>query len=155
MNEGQQVTYVGPSVEGLGQGERAHLLAFESKASAHIQVTSGNIYLVDLDDLTTARTAAAHDDLEDSLEVGGLSSFAVRDVYDNGGSIGVLDTMAQLGHLAAFSGIAEEALTMVSARIRQDPSFREVLGHLEPEEGEAVLRLAVGCLVRDAFDGDD
>ena len=155
MNEGQRVTYVGPSADGLNTGTVASLLAFESTDSAHIQVSAGVTYLVPLEDLTTQHQASrTNDGLDDSLDVGGLSTFAVRQVFDLQGESGVVDTMAHLGHLAGFEQIAEEALTLVASRVRQDPSFREVLAHLDAEEGEAVLRLAVGCLIRDAF-GDD
>lgn len=150
MNEGQRVTYVGYDTAEVQQGAQGQLLAYATRDTGHVLWESGQASLVDLADLTPARQVTASV-LDDSLEVGGLSTFAVRQVYETQGEAGVLNAMASSGHLAAFGPIAEEALTLVSSRIRQDPSFREVLAYLDEEEGEAVLRLASACLIRDAF----
>lgn len=155
MHEGQRVIYVGD--EGFGgprQGDQGRLLMVASMDSAHVQMDDGNVFLVYTADLSPVQAAAARDDLEDSLEVGGLSTFAVRETFEASGEAGVVDTMASLGHLAAFSEYAEEALQHVVARVRQDPSFREVLAQLDEEDAERVLRLASACLIRDAFDDE-
>jgi hypothetical protein len=151
MIEGEEVTYVGPDTDQVHQGARGQLLAYASHDVAHVLWdTSKTASLVEVEDLTPARPITATV-LDDSLEVGGLSTFAVRATFDAQGEYGVLNAMAQLGHLGAFGVIAEEALAVVASRIRQDPSFREVLSHLDEEEGESVLRLASACLIRDAF----
>lgn len=155
MHEGDKVTYVGPGNEYIAPGTEGRILMLASATSAHLQVTSGAVLLVETDDLAPLGRTASRDILADSLEVGGLSTFAVRQTFDEEGETGVLNAMASLGHLAAFVEIAEEAIVLVSSRIRTDPSFREVLAHLDEEEGEAVLRLASACLIRDAFDGEE
>lgn len=153
VNEGSRAIYVGPpSPDGLSTGDAGVVLALASHTAAHLQVGS-RIFLVETEDLTPQSHMASRDPLDDSLEVG-LSTFAVRQVYDAEGSTGVINAMAQLGHLTDFGEIAEEALAMVAARIRQDPSFRAVLASLDEDEGEGVLRLAAACLVRDAFQVD-
>lgn len=148
------MVYVGPeSPAGPLPGEGGKLLMLASLDSAHVQMSSGVVYLVGTEDLQVA-ASRVRDELDDSLDVPGILSFAVRDTFEDEGETGVLNTMASLGHLAGFGEIAEEALQHVSGRIRQDPSFREVLSHLDEEEGEALLRLASACLIRDAF-GDE
>lgn len=152
MHEGQRVTYIGPEAEGgLLPGETGKLLMMASSNSAHVQMGNGAVYLVMTDDLVEARKQAVRDPLDDSLEVGSISVFAARQVYDIEGAEGVVNQMADYGHLASFSEIAEEAISMVASRIRQDVSFREVLSSLDEEEGEAVLRVASAALIRDAF----
>jgi hypothetical protein len=148
--EGQEVAWTGPEQQGLVSGDCAQLLAFSGRASAHVLWTTGSragdTDLVDLLDLSTSSSL-----VEDSLEVGGLQTFAARQVYDSQGEAGVLNAMSSLGHLTAFPRIAEEALALVSSQIRMDPSFRAVTGQLDYDEAEAVVRLASVCLVRDAF----
>jgi hypothetical protein len=153
VREGDRVTYTGPQTDytELQPGAAGKILVHASSTHVHLQGSSGAVYLVSLDDLAPMGRTAAADPLEDSLEVGGISTFAVREVYETDGETGVINAMATLGHLSAFGEIAEEALMLVTARIRQDPSFREVLAHLDDEEGESVLRMAAACLVRDAF----
>lgn len=154
MNEGQQVTYVGPGTDRLSRGDTGMLMAFAGGEGGHVLWRTGRAEgeatLEYLEDLSTGHTAT-HDPLEDSLEVGGLAMQGVRETYATEGEAGVLNVMAEAGHLAAFSDIAEEALSLVASRVRQDPSFREVTGQLDEEAGEALLRLASICLIRDAF----
>lgn len=152
MIEGQSVQFAAPDFDGVAQGDHGRLLVLDQH-TAHVLWTTGSragqATMVDAADLTGTRVVASG--LEDSLEMGGLTSFAVRETYETQGEAGVLNAMAQVGHLAAFADIAEEALVTVASRIRHDPSFREVLSHLDDEAGESLLRLATACLLRDAF----
>ena len=160
LREGGRVAYVGADAGSLRLGDQGTLLSV-SGAVAHVRWDSGAAggqvsahYETDLTTLAPPREVVACS-LEDSLEVGGLVSFAVRDTFDSGGESAVLNAMAEAGHLAAFADIAQEALDLVSARIRRDASFQAVLADLDPEESEDVVRLASICLVRDAFTTDD
>lgn len=151
MREGEEVTYVGPDTEGLRTGDVGTLMMLASATAAHVQAPNQGIYLVDVYDLAPATASRTVDPLADSLEFGGLTTFATRQVYDLGGSTGVINAMAQAGHLTGFGDIAEEALALVASRIRQDPSFRAVTASLEDEEAEDVLRTAAASLIVDAF----
>lgn len=148
------MAWVGPEVDSYEVGDSGSLLALAGGSYAHVMwatgAHAGQTELVAVEDLSTGHVAAK-DPLADSLEVGGLAAFAVRQVMDTEGEAGVLNTMASLGHLTAFSSIAEEVMSSVTAKIRQDPSFREVMAHLDEEEAESLVRLATTCLVRDAF----
>jgi uncharacterized protein YoaH (UPF0181 family) len=152
--EGQGVIYVGLAAEGLQPGDKGRCLLRDNRA-AHVLWSTGGLAgqesLVYADDLSAEAQQRAASLVEDSLEFASLQTFSVRDVYETQGEAGVINAMAQLGHLAAFSDIAEEAIALVAARIRQDPSFREVTATLDEEEGESVIRLASACLIRDAF----
>lgn len=155
LREGGRVAYVGPEAESAHLGQQGVLLAV-SGSVAHVRWDAGTVsahYESDLAALGHTQAVAAS--IEDSLEVGGLVSFGVRETYDTGGESAVLNAMAEAGHLAAFADIAQEALDLVTARIRRDASFRAVLEDLDPEESEGVLRLASICLIRDAFTEGD
>lgn len=150
MIEGQEVTYAGLEDGGLAPGDQGKLLAIAGPGAGHVMWHTGRR----AGDATLVETAdLAQDPLVDSLSIGSISTFAVRQTFDIEGEAGVINAMASCGHLAAFSGIAEDALNLVTARIRRDPSFVAILSHLDDEEGESVLRLAAACLVRDAFGG--
>ncbi len=158
MRDGQKVSYIGPDDEGLTLGDVGQLISGGTRSS-HVMwstgVRSGLMMLVDNQDLAPAGrsiTALADDGLDDSLDVGSLDVTAARDVFDMEGEAGLLSVMAEQGHLSSFSSIAEEAVTLVSTRIRNDPSFRAVAAHLDDEEADRLVSLATVVLVRDAFD---
>lgn len=158
LREGQKVAYTGSASDGLVLGDSGRLLMLSS-GFAHVAwesgTSSGQIIPVALYDLAPSRNSMTIEaDLDDSLDVANFSFTAARDIYDTDGETGVVNAMAEAGHLAAFQEIAEDALTLVSGRIRRDPSFRDVLAQLDEEEGERVIRLASSCLILDAF-GDD
>lgn len=155
LREGQRVAYTGPANEGLILGDHGRLLVLSS-GSAHVSWETGTligqIVPVALYDLAPARSVmTVQSDLEDSLETAGLTMIASRAIYDTDGEVGIINAMAESGHLAAFQDIAEDALALVASRVRNDVSFREVLGQLDEDEGERVIRLAAACLIRDAF----
>jgi hypothetical protein len=111
------------------------------------------VSLEDTDDLNPlgSRHGAVEAALDDSLEVSGLGTFTARQIYDEGGSEALLNAMADSGKLAAFQEIAEEALSLVSGRIRTSASFVALASHLDDEEAEEMVRLASAALIRDAF----
>lgn len=157
MRDGQRVSYVGQEVDGLAMGDRGEVLSAAQDASHVLWSTgkrAGFVDLVDHLDLATTQKKVAvtvEDGLDDSLDVGTLSVSATREVYDEAGETGVLNTMAEAGHLTSFAAIAQEAHDLITMRIRQDPSFRAVTAQLDDEEGESVIRLAAAVLMRDAF----
>lgn len=152
--EGAKVAWVGPEVDGYEVGDSGSLLAFASGAYAHVTWAtgshSGETEIVSIEDISTGHVAAK-DPLADSLDMGGLVSFSARQVMDTEGEAGVLNAMASMGHLTAFSSIAEDVMSQVAAQVRQDPSFRAVASQLDEDEAEALIRLATTCLIRDAF----
>lgn len=146
--EGQRVSYVGDTDNGLSVGDRGKVVSSDGNASHVLWMTgakAGEIVLHDHFDLVVSSNLPT--DNFDS----GLVSFSVRQTFERYGSVGLLNALNEEGHLATFTDIAEDAVTMVASRIRQDPSFQEVLGHLEPEEGDDVVVLAASVLLRDAF----
>lgn len=159
MRDGQRVSYIGEPRDGMEMGDRGQVLACDSHASHVMWSTgakTGQVLLMDNLDITPAgsRTTAASvvdDGLDDSLDVGSLGVTAAREWFDDQGEVGVLNAMAEAGHLSSFAAIAEEARDLVAGRIRTDPSMRAVVAQLDDEEGEAVIRLATVALLRDAF----
>ena len=139
--------------DGLAIGDRGRVLSAAGSGSHVLWSTGkrkGDLTLTANVDLVSSRTV----DLNDDLDSGGLVSVAVRDTYDSGGEVALLNALNAEGHLATFAPIAEEALQMVTARIRQDPSIREVLANLDEDEGAGFISLAASVLLRDAFGGE-
>lgn len=161
MRDGQRVSYIGPEVEGRSLGDRGEVISAARDASHvlwHTGKRTGHVDLVDHYDLSLGqkKVAATIDDgLDDSLDVGTLAVTGAREIYDEAGETGILNTMAEGGHLASFTAIAEEAHALIQTRIRNDPSFRSVTAQLDDEESESVIRLAAAVLMRDAFGVDE
>lgn len=155
IRDGQTVTYIGPGMNGLAIGDQGKVLSAE-RDSCHVLWASGalhnQIVLVGNFDLAPIGRQATLDGLEDCLDVdSGISTSATRDIFDTGGEIGLLNQMAEEGHLASFAAIAEDAYEFIASRVRQDPAFRSITAHLDEDEGEALIRLASHVLLRDAF----
>lgn len=162
--EGRRVTYTGAEDDlGLVVGDRGQVL---SHAGSHAHVLwaggarTGKVDLVDTEDLVEAsapaprrRSAAA--EISESLAYGTMLSVAVRDTYDEVGEAGLLNSLNESGHLGGMAEIAEDALRYVAGRVREDPAFGEVLGHLDPEEGDALVTLCASVVLRDAFGTED
>lgn len=154
--EGDAVSYIG---EGVLFGAHGKLLATAGAHAGHVEWSTGSqagqVTLVDTDDLVASRRSkpvvAARDELDDSLEVGGLSVTAVRQVQDEEGPVGVLNFMASNGHLSGFAHIGEQALGFVTGLVRQDSGVREVTAQLDDDEAEGLIHLAASVLLRDAF----
>jgi hypothetical protein len=156
MHDGQRVSYIGPPNEGLVLGDHGSVLLAADHASHVIWQTGslkGQVTLVEHDDLTPLgrKQATIDDGLEDSLDVGSISITSAREVYEAEGEEGILNRMAQDGHLACFAAIAQEAQDLITTRIRNDPSFRALASHLDDDETESVIALGASVLLRDAF----
>lgn len=157
MRDGERVSYIGSGAEGVAMGDRGEVISAGDSASHvlwHTGARTGGITMVDHLDVSTAtkRVAASIDDgLDDSLEIGTLSVTGAREVFDTQGEAGILNAMAEQGHLNSFGAIAQEAHDLIQARIRSDPSFRSLAAQLDDDEAESVIRLASAVLMRDAF----
>lgn len=152
--EGQRVSYVGePNPQGLAVADAGRVLTVTG-ANSHVMWDSGRltgkVTFEENDDLVVSG-ASAPSAIEDSLDDGTLVSVAVRDTYDTAGDVGLLNALAEAGHLASMSSYAEEAFSLVASRVREDPAFKSVLAALEPDEGAALVTLTSAVLLRDAF----
>lgn len=147
--EGSRVSYVGDDGIFVGDhgkvisnaGTGSHVLWSDGSRAGEITLES------DYDLVVTQGAKITYNDSLDSA----LVTVAVRETYDTGGSVALLNALNDEGHLASFSTIAEEAMRLVASRIREDPSFTEVLAHLDDEEGADLVGLAASALLRDAF----
>jgi hypothetical protein len=151
--EGSLVTYVG---DGIGRDAGLYLedqgkVVSSTPTHSHVSWRSGalkgSIVLVSNNDLVVARTAST---MDDSLD-GPLVATAVQQTYEEGGARRLLSALIQEGHTAGFAAIADEVISLVASRIRQDPSFRAVLAQLDNDAGDDLISLASVSLLRDAF----
>lgn len=154
IREGSKVSYVGEDSL-LAVGDVGKVIASVGEGSHVLWATgacTGEIILVpDMDLVTGVKTVVT-----ETIWDGPLVTVAVRDTFDMGGNAALLNALNEEGHLAAFSTFAEEALASVAAKIHTDPSMREALSHLEPEEQDEFISFAAAVLLRDAFgDGDE
>ena len=151
MRDGQRVSYIGSPMGDVQPGDEGRILACSS-TGAHVKWASGEYSLVTTDDITPLLPGmSVESTLDDSLDLGGYEVTAARDIYDVEGPEGLLNEMAQAGHLASFEGYAQDALDTVTARIRQDPAFAAVASRLDEAEADHLVRLASVVLIRDAF----
>lgn len=152
--EGARVQYVGDGDGGLSIGDRGKVLS-NAGSGSHVMWQSGqrrgDITLVANMDLVA--TNGAQITYDDSLETGQIVTFAVRDVYDHRGDVGLVNALNDEGHFATLGSIAEEALALVTARLREDASMREVLAQLDEDEGAEFISFTATVLLRDAFRG--
>lgn len=157
MKEGSRVTYVGDAHPSLVVGDQGRVLVYEGNA-VHIQWVTGSrksqVDMLDPMDVTSVVKQGSADGMDDSLDIGTMVVTSARDVFDTEGEVGLLNLMADHGHLAAFQLIASTALIGIQADIRADPSFRAVMAQLEDEEADSLVRLASLALLRDAFGTD-
>jgi hypothetical protein len=143
MYDGQRVA--------SAQGEHGRVLAADSHY-AHVQWDNGTVSMRERDELTVlASRDEVSASLDDSLSVGGLEVTSARSVYDDSGPAGLLNHLAESGHLASFTDIAEDALLLIASRVRTDPILFNATAGLEEEEREDLVRLASVVLIRDAF----
>jgi hypothetical protein len=151
--EGSLVAYVGDGTRreaGLYLEDQGKVVA-STPTHSHVAwrtgALQGSVVLVPNCDLVVSRQVTITDDSLDSP----LVSLAVLDAYEEGGARKLLSTLARDGHTAGFAAIADEVMSIVSSRIRQDPSFRSVLAQLDDEAGADLVSLASVSLLRDAF----
>lgn len=157
IRESAKVTFTGADGEGPTLGDQGRVLSADGGVCHVLWSTGAVAHQVTAhyeSSLALAGRQVTDHGLEDSLEVGGLVTFSARNIFDTGGSPAVVNQMAEMGHLGSFRDIAEEAIALVAARVRQDPSVRAVTSALEDDEAEDVVRLASACLIRDSFGGD-
>lgn len=153
MIEGVRVSYVGSVTDGIQIGDEGKVLLRDGQAS-HVQwVTgqrAGDIVLVDdLDLVVTARGAVYED-----LDSGSLVGFPVSATLNRFGVEGLYEALSEEGHIATLEPAVDDAIAMLAASIRNDPSIREVLSELEPEDGESLVVHAIVALLSDALGGD-
>lgn len=152
IREGAKVSYVGYPDQGLTVGDQGQVIASASDRSSHVRWTtgesSGQVTLALNDDLVQI-VAQREDDID--FASGSLVSLAVRDIYDEQGEVGLVNALAEAGHLTALSQIAAEASEWVQARVASDPSVADALVHLDATEQGEVLSYLTAALLRDAF----
>lgn len=151
--EGSHVAYIGDGRldAPIVYGDEGHVILAADDGS-HVQWTSGacreGILLVANTDLQEVKRAQAQ--LDESLEIP-LQTVAARDIYDKIGSSGLLNTLNKEGRLVFFEAIAQNIVESVSNAIRDEPSFRLILGQLNPDEANELVYLSTTSLLRDAF----
>lgn len=159
-HEGQKVSYIGPATASILMGDQGTVLQSDDR-SAHVLVSTGKmtgqIMLLDQYDIAVLGKQASlvEDGLDDSLDVGTIAATGVLGAYDEEGEVGVLNALAAEGRLDGFEEIAQDALGLIQARLRQDPAIRACVAQLGDEAGERLISLASSVLLRDAFGVED
>ncbi len=149
--DGQKVSFVGdPSPDTPAIGDVGIVVSAGNTAS-HVRWMSGvraGLY----DEMGHMEIAATASTVTDTDSFSGrIVTFSVAEVQARAGARGLLDELNDRGHLGGLEAIAEEAMGLVAARIRTDPSIREVLAQLDDEDGDDLVALATVALLQDAF----
>lgn len=142
-----------------------------SGSGAHVMWQSGPrinaVDLVDLNDLVEhrgakeaaqARMAAqafADTAFADTLDMPAIPTLQVRATYDEEGEEGLLTALSETGRLAVLAEYAEEAVSLVATRIRNDPEFSGVLAQLDPDEAATVVSRVASVVLRDRISEED
>jgi hypothetical protein len=160
VHDGQIVSYAGDEGhDDLFVGDRGKVLVADGPVAHVLWSTgarAGEVTISEVEALSGSQPdMTVNASLDDSLEVGGLVAFSSRQVMDERGVSGLLDIMAEAGHLSGFLDIAEEAIGIVAHRIRHDASIRAITAELDDYEAEALVRTAAAALIRDAFSVDE
>jgi hypothetical protein len=147
FRDGQRISYIGLGPV-LAYGEQGKVLEAGNDC-ATVLWTRGSVTTEHNSDLLPTGKTASFDGLDDCLEVGEpLTASAAREAFDSGGEIAVLNYMSESGHLASMQDIADDAMTFVSARLRQDQYFRSILTQLDDDEGDSLVNLASRVVLR-------
>lgn len=160
--EGMRVAYAGDSDPFQDVGALGKVLSL-SGGCAHVLWESGpkanSIDLIDLNDLVehgrASRMAAAaaqtfsDNAFADTLDMPAIPTLQVRATYDEEGEEGLLTALSEAGRLAVLAEYAEEAISLVAARIRQDPEFSGVLAQLDPDEANGVVSRVASLVLQE------
>lgn len=147
LKEGVLVSYIGEPNDGLNVGDRGKVLSAESGASHVLWNTgaaTGTVAIIYNDDL--AQDTPVHE-----FQRGPVVHANIRSVFERTGSVGLLNTLVSEGHMSTLTDVAADALNLVVSRLYEDPSMKEVLAQLDPEDGGEFIQLAASVLLRDSF----
>lgn len=148
--EGSRVTFVGDEFSGehLSVGDQGKVLSNGGSGSHVIWATGEREGAITL---TSNHDLLPMDEVHGYQREGHIVSLSVRQIFDRGGETGLFLILAEEGHLASVAPAAEEALGIVTARLRDDPAVQEVLASLDDDEGDTFVSYAALALLRDAF----
>jgi hypothetical protein len=148
MHDGDRVAYVGDERDGLEVGDIGVCLLAGSTGS-HVRWLTGSrhtqIDLVPNYDLMVEGQAATVMSFDEELV-----SFQVQAAFASGGAAGVLDQMAQDGHLIGFPTMVGRVSTLARQLVISDPSVQAVLASLDAQQGDEFVAEATLSLLREA-----
>jgi hypothetical protein len=162
LREGHLASYVGDGHDGIPLGAQGEVLSLAGSGAYVKWVTGSRLGAVDLvhnEDLVavpprrqaTAMALPPSDDLDDSLDVGFMPTTAALQTQEDEGAPGLLTMMASQGRLRGLGNIADEVLSVVAHRVRQDESVREVTSQLDGDQAEDLVQLTALSLLQNAF----
>lgn len=150
--DGQKVAYVGDPYDEVAIGDVGVVVQAGHTASHVKWVTgaaTGSFAEVAHHEITPAQ-AARVDDID--LLAGSIVDFAVDDTFQRSGARGVMRVLSKRGHLSGLEALALRSVEQFVASVRSDPSFIEVLGDLDEQDGEDLVSLTAVSLLRDALE---
>lgn len=111
ISDGCRVSYVGSHNPSLPYDEQGVVLAHD-KQSAHVKWDNGKILLCDIYDIVPVKgkSAKVESDIDDSLELSGLSSYTAEMIYNDRGSEGLLEALLESGALSVHEEAVDDAV---------------------------------------------
>lgn len=149
--EGSAISYVGVPHRGIAVGDQGQILVMAGRG-AHVKWASGGVTLEDVDDLApvTALHTAAHDGLEDSLEVGVPAAVGLAHLCALRGPQAVLGAIEAV-RPPDLTDAVRDVRSYARQRVATAPTIQAVTAQLTDEEGAELVRLATTTLLQDAF----
>lgn len=160
LREGEHVAYAGyERGEGPAIGDPGQVIS-ASDEGCHVAWESGGLTLESYHDVVPSEHQPNGQQRQASLDASpfeqrDLISFSARGVYDQTGGVGLINAMAEDGHLSTMAAAAEHAVGYLESKVRDDPSMARVLADLDTDEADAVVALAVRLLVEDVTGRED
>lgn len=112
ITDGCKVSYIGeigPSE--IAYDEQGVVLSVAGKDSAHVKWHSGKVTLTEMADLSPIRNSSkVESELDDSLDVSGLSQFTAQSIFNENGPEGLLEALEESGALGAYDDAVEAAM---------------------------------------------
>lgn len=161
ITEGSKVTYAGEDpfqdVGSIGKvvsaaGTYSHVMWESGPKGGMIEVVDNDDLLPYRDKPVTARRTTVADGFDSTLDMPGMPVLAVRSTYDEDGEEGLVTALNEAGRLAVLAEYAEEALSHIATRVRQDPAIAEVLAQLEPDEADSLVGRVSSLVLMDRME---
>ncbi len=159
IREGSRVQYAGDDPFNTPGAQGKVLLI--SGAAAHVQWATGpktgKVDLVEQFELIERGQAVeatlVAETFDNSLGIA-TPVLQVRAAYDEGGEPALVAALEEAGKISVLAEYAEEAGSMLAARIRTDQGFSQVLSHLDADEATSLVTRVAALVLSDWISGE-
>lgn len=120
ISDGTRVCFIGndPSSSNLTYDDQGVVLAAAGKTAAHVKWDNGVFTMTDWLDLSPIKNSTrVESELDDSLDVSGLSQHTAAAIFNERGPEGLLEALEESGALSVYEDPLQEAVDTLIAVI--------------------------------------